>query len=401
MPVHSPVLRLGHPVRRAAALLGLPVLLAGLVTCTEAPTPTGPADPEAPVTAAGTAGAPTTMGSIPLPVFQSVTASGTAFGIIQSGLGHNGYFLINNPGSNHMALQAVTSGTGRAGEFRINNTANTNAAVRGTTKGTGPAGDFEIVNTISSGAALQATTNGEGPAGSFLVKSAGGSFMPAVVAITQAVGSAGEFSIFNPASKASAFHATTFGAGSALQVNQLNGSCTSTPTSCNLAVFKTSSGNQIRFGLLGRGYFNGGTQTGGADVAEAFQVEGRPSDYEPGDVLVISTRTDQRVERSQEPYSRLVVGVYATKPGVLLTERHIDANLDDTVPLGVVGVIPTKVTAENGRIRRGDLLVTARTPGHAMLADPERLRIGTSLGKALEGFAGPGRGRIRVLVNVK
>jgi hypothetical protein len=33
---------------------------------------------------------------------------------------------------------------------------------------------------------------------------------------------------------------------------------------------------------------------------------------------------------------------------------------------GVVGVLPTRATTENGPIRRGDLLVTSATPGHTM-----------------------------------
>jgi hypothetical protein len=71
------------------------------------------------------------------------------------------------------------------------------------------------------------------------------------------------------------------------------------------------------------------------------------------------------------------------------------------IPLGVIGVIPTKVSAENGAIRRGGLLVTSRTPGHAMAPDPRQLHFGMVLGKALEAFPGPGTGTIRVLVNVK
>ncbi|MGH7710454.1 MAG: beta strand repeat-containing protein, partial [Gemmatimonadaceae bacterium] len=154
------------------------------------------------------------------------------------------------------------------------------------------------------------------------------------------------------------------------------------------------------------GFFNGGTQTGGADVAEAFEVEGHVDHYRPGDVLVISRRSDRKVSRSAEPYSSRVIGVYATKPGVLLTERAIDDSLDDMIPVGVIGVIPTRVSVENGAINRGDILVTA-TPGHAMRSSPLDVQgitlypSGSILGKALENFAGPGTGVIRVLVNVK
>jgi hypothetical protein len=140
---------------------------------------------------------------------------------------------------------------------------------------------------------------------------------------------------------------------------------------------------------------------GGADVAEAFEVVGNVRAYQPGDVLEIATDSDRRVTRSGEAYSTRIIGVYATKPGVLLTELNIDDPMDHMVPVGVIGVIPTKVTAENGVIHRGDLLVSAGTRGHAMRADRRRLEFGMVLGKALEEFSGPGSGLIRVLVNVK
>ena len=45
--------------------------------------------------------------------------------------------------------------------------------------------------------------------------------------------------------------------------------------------------------------------------------------------------------------------------------------------------------------------VSARTPGHAMRADPDLLRFGMVLGKALGEHTGKGRAVIPVLVNVK
>ena len=63
-----------------------------------------------------------------------------------------------------------------------------------------------------------------------------------------------------------------------------------------------------------------------------------------------------------------MLGVYATKPGVLLTDLGPDADLTGRVRVGVVGVIPTKVTSDNGPIRRGDLLVASGIAGHAMKA---------------------------------
>ena len=75
------------------------------------------------------------------------------------------------------------------------------------------------------------------------------------------------------------------------------------------------------------------------------------------------------------------------------------------VPLGVIGVIPTKVCGENGPIKRGDLLVTSSVKGHAMKAISKNgdgvFPSGAILGKALENFDGNGKGLIKVLVNVK
>lgn len=188
--------------------------------------------------------------------------------------------------------------------------------------------------------------------------------------------------------------ATNAGTGSALVANH-------TGLSGDIAVFQSNFTNQARIDKTGKGFFNGGTQTGGADVAEAFEVEGHVAEYEPGDVLVISTERDRRVERSRAPYSTLVIGVHAAKPGVLLSERTINANHDDTIAVGVVGVIPTKVCGENGPIRRGDLLVTSSITGHAMKGTDRDRMLGAVIGKALEEFDGSGAGIIRVLVNVK
>lgn len=174
------------------------------------------------------------------------------------------------------------------------------------------------------------------------------------------------------------------------------------PGSGNTAVFQANGSNVARIDHTGRGFFNGGTQIGGADVAELFEVAGMRNSYEPGDVLVISKSADRRMEKSSKPYSMLVAGVYATRPGVTLTEENAEQDkLQQMVPMGVIGVIPTKVCLEGGAIERGDLLVTSSVPGVAMKADLEKLKPGQSLGKALQDYNGNGVGRINVLVSVK
>ncbi|HEY0732840.1 MAG TPA: hypothetical protein VGD33_10515, partial [Chitinophagaceae bacterium] len=170
----------------------------------------------------------------------------------------------------------------------------------------------------------------------------------------------------------------------------------------NTAVFKTGASNVARIDHTGKGYFNGGTQVGGADLAEYFDVEGTIAAYEPGDVMVISETSDRKVEKSSTPYSTLVAGVYATKPGLMLTEKDaVQDDLDEMVPMGVIGVIPTKVCLEGGAIKRGDLLVTSSIPGVAMKADPDKVKVGQVIGKALQPFNGNGIEKINVLVSVK
>jgi hypothetical protein len=72
----------------------------------------------------------------------------------------------------------------------------------------------------------------------------------------------------------------------------------------------------------GKGFFDGGTQTGGADFAEA--VRGERLAYQPGDVLVVDQVAARRLMLSQRQYSTRVAGIYSTKPGVLATTHSID-----------------------------------------------------------------------------
>jgi hypothetical protein len=103
----------------------------------------------------------------------------------------------------------------------------------------------------------------------------------------------------------------------------------------------------------------------------------------------------------------LVAGVYSTRPSILAIGDHgIDDPLTGEVPMAMLGVVPTKVSAENGPIAIGDLLVTASLPGYAMKAIPQTVAgvaiypTGAILGKALEPLA-QGTGLIKVMVTLR
>jgi hypothetical protein len=153
-----------------------------------------------------------------------------------------------------------------------------------------------------------------------------------------------------------------------------------------------------RVDRTGKGFFNGGTQASGADFAEQIAVVGKDKDYEPGDVLVISTQTDRAVELSTQPFATTVIGVYSTQPAVLAGAPDQDDPLAG-IPVAITGIVPCKVSAENGAIQRGDLLVTSSKVGYAMRAGANPPP-GTVLGKAL-GELKDGTGVIQVLVTLQ
>jgi hypothetical protein len=284
---------------------------------------------------------------------------------------------ISSTGSNTLTISATGGGDGLTLPFSTR-VATSVEAFKIINTGSSSAGRFDIDNPNNEAAALDVTSNGNATA---------------LYTYAEGAGEAGFFVINNPSNNKNVLCAGTNGSGAVIDANHLG-------ATGNIAIFRSHNVNEARIDKTGKGFFNGGTQTGGADVAEAFEVENAINSYSPGDVLVISTTNDRRVEKCREPYSTLVVGVYAAKPGVLLTERDIEAKLDDTIPVGVVGVIPTKVSGENGPIRRGDLLVTSGAPGHAMKGTERDRMLGAIIGKALENFES-GTGIIKVMVNVK
>jgi hypothetical protein len=138
----------------------------------------------------------------------------------------------------------------------------------------------------------------------------------------------------------------------------------------------------------------------GEDYADSVDVSGERKQYEPGDVLVIDTNATRRFVKSSRPYSTLAAGVYSTKPGVVGRRNPDQASQAAEVPLAMVGIVPTKVSAENGPIAAGDLLVTSSTPGHAMKGTDGTRLTGAVLGKAL-GSLPSGTGVIEVLVSLQ
>jgi hypothetical protein len=145
-----------------------------------------------------------------------------------------------------------------------------------------------------------------------------------------------------------------------------------------------------RFRITSDGTFS----TGAGDFAELLPSKGG---LEPGDVLAIGP--DGNLEKATIPYQDSVAGVYSTKPAFVGGDAGDEQGNIAKVPLAIVGVVPVKVTDEGGEIRPGDLLTSSSLAWHAMKAE-RTARVGTVIGKALEGFS-QGNGTIRMLVTLQ
>jgi len=131
-------------------------------------------------------------------------------------------------------------------------------------------------------------------------------------------------------------------------------------------------------------YGAGGVYPGGADVAERINT----SEWvEPGNVVEIDPEHPGFFRKTRSSYSTSVAGIISTSPGVVLG-NNFDAQADrweDNRPmLALAGRVPVKVTAENGPIGIGDLLVSSSKPGYAMRCSDRAACVGATIGKALE-----------------
>lgn len=158
-------------------------------------------------------------------------------------------------------------------------------------------------------------------------------------------------------------------------------------------VFRVSSTGAV----FGNGAFN----ATGADFAESVAVREERSAYQPGDVIAIDPQGVRRFHKTAKPYSTLVAGIYSTKPGVVASPDAMNESARaQEIPLAVVGIVPCKVSSENGSIEAGDLLVSSSTPGYAMKATDRGRMTGAVIGKALQAMRGA-NGVIEVLVSLQ
>jgi hypothetical protein len=160
------------------------------------------------------------------------------------------------------------------------------------------------------------------------------------------------------------------------------------------------------------GFFEGNLEvTGdlvltGGDVAEQFDVAVRENDtveIDPGMVVILDD--EGALTPCKEPYDTRVAGVVSGAgdrvPALVLDRRAPGPRREGALrrAVAVIGKVWCQADASSTPIHVGDLLTTASTPGHTMVATDREAAFGSVLGKALTPLAS-GTGMVLVLVGL-
>lgn len=156
-------------------------------------------------------------------------------------------------------------------------------------------------------------------------------------------------------------------------------------------------------GDTGNGRFKSVTITGGADLAEPFDVaETAGANIEPGMVVSIDPNNPGQLKVSDKAYDRTVAGVISgaggVNPGMVMAQNGSIAGGNH--PVALTGRVYVYADATAAPITVGDLLTTSSTPGHAAKASDHSRAQGAIIGKAMTPLA-EGRGLVLVLVSLQ
>lgn len=144
------------------------------------------------------------------------------------------------------------------------------------------------------------------------------------------------------------------------------------------------------------------TITGGADIAEPFDVRSESDAPKPGQVVCIDPKNPGKLVVSSKAYDRTVAGVISgaggVNPGMVMSQGGSIA--DGEHPVALTGRVYVWADATTTPIEVGDLLTTSGVAGHAAKVVDHQRAQGAILGKAMTPLA-EGQGLILVLVSLQ
>lgn len=167
----------------------------------------------------------------------------------------------------------------------------------------------------------------------------------------------------------------------------------------SLRFFSDGNGDVMTLSTNGNLFVRVITITGGADLAEPFQISNK--EITKGAVVIIDEEHPGQLKLSEQAYDTRVAGIVSgangVNPGLMLSQQGA---LEGNHSVALSGRVYVQADASTIPIKPGDLLTTADTPGHAMkVTDPARAQ-GAILGKAMTGLK-EGKGLVLVLVSLQ
>ena len=167
----------------------------------------------------------------------------------------------------------------------------------------------------------------------------------------------------------------------------------------SLRFFSEGNGDVMSLSTNGNLFVRVLTITGGADLAEPFQISNK--EISKGSVVIIDEEHAGQLKLSERAYDTRVAGIVSgangVNPGLMLSQQGV---LEGNQNVALSGRVYVQADASTAPIKPGDLLTTASTPGHAMkVTDPARAQ-GAILGKAMTPL-NDGRGLVLVLVSLQ
>ena len=124
------------------------------------------------------------------------------------------------------------------------------------------------------------------------------------------------------------------------------------------------------------------------DLAESYPT--KDQSLSPGEIVMLDPVNPIYITRAElTATTSIAIGIVSTKPGFYLGGFNDELYPDEKkVPLALAGRVPTKVSTENGMIKKGDFISLSSTPGVGMKATSS----GYTVGIALEDFDGSANG---------